>query len=83
MDVDDQKVGGLLVDYLHISNHQLMVLPSPLKQSLALEVFDHKYSLHQSPNQSRLAKTTGNHSQTYTMVLASAVIAAANDRPKA
>lgn len=78
MDVDDQKVGGLLVDYLHISNHQLIVLPSPQKQSLALEVFDHNYSLLLSPNQSRLVGATGNHPQVRTMVSARVVIQAAN-----
>lgn len=83
MDVDDQKVGGLLLDYLHISNHQLIMLPSPPKQSLALKVFHHKYSLLLSPNQSRLAETTGNHPQACTMVLARVVIKAANHLLKA
>lgn len=83
MDRDDQKVGGLLADYLHISRPQLIVLLSPPNQSLGLEVSDPMHFQHTSQSQTRREESTGTHPQACTMVSVSVIIIAANDHPTA
>lgn len=82
MDQDDQKVGGLLADRLHISRPSLTVLLSPPNQSLDLEVSNHMHYQH-SQNQWGLAEPTGIHHQACKMVSVSAIVIAANDHPTA
>lgn len=82
MDQDDQKVGGLLADRLHISRPSLTVLLSPPNQSPGLEASDHMHC-QQSQTQVGLAKATGIHHQACKMVSVNVVVTAANDHPTA